>query len=88
MVLKRLLGLGSKRLRAITILAAAARAIRDGRLLRGAGLAVASVLAWKYFVVALVIETLLGLIRRDDDENDTSIGTIDREETSNVGQGR
>lgn len=66
MALRRLLGLGSKRLRALTILAAAVRAIRAGRRLRGITLIVASVLAWKYFIAALVVETALDLLRSDD----------------------
>jgi hypothetical protein len=65
MALKRLLGLGSKRLRALTILVAAAKALRRGRPLRGAALLVGAILAWKYFVAALVVETVLGLLRRD-----------------------
>ncbi|MDL5363640.1 hypothetical protein [Halalkalicoccus sp. NIPERK01] len=67
---KRLLGLGSKRLRALTILAAAGKALRKGRPLRGAGLMVVAALAWKYFLVAMVAEALLGALRGDDSKDD------------------
>lgn len=66
MALKRLLGLGSKRLRALAVLGAAAKAIRAGRLLRGVGLIVLAALAWKYFLVAMVAEALVGALRRHD----------------------
>lgn len=68
MALKRLLGLGSKRLRALTILGAAGKALVGGRPLRGAALVVVAALAWKYFVIAMVAELLLGALRRDDNE--------------------
>lgn len=67
MALKRLLGLGSKRLRALTILVAAAKALRRGRPVRGVALIIGAVLAWKYFVAALVVETVIGLLRRNGD---------------------
>ncbi len=66
MIFKRLLGLGSKRLRTLAVLGAAVKAIRAGRLLRGVGLIVLAVLAWKYFLVAMVAEALVGALRRHD----------------------
>lgn len=66
MVLKRLLGLGSKRLRALTILGAAGKALVRGRPLRGIGLIVVAALTWKYFVVATVAQLLIGALKRAD----------------------
>lgn len=68
MALKRLLGLGSKRLRALTILGAAGKALVRGNPLRGIALVFVAALAWKYFVIAMVAELLLGALRRDDNE--------------------
>jgi hypothetical protein len=65
MVLKRLLGLGSKRLRALTILAAAGKALLRGRPLRGVGLVVVAALTWKYFLVAMVAQVLLSALRNE-----------------------
>lgn len=69
MALKRLLGLGSKRLHALTILVTAGKALLGGRPLRGAGLVVVAALAWKYFLVAMVAEVLLGALRGDDSKD-------------------
>lgn len=72
MALKRLLGLGSKRLRALTILGAAGKALVRGHPLRGIGLVIVAALAWKYFVIAMIAELLLSAIRRDDTEETTT----------------
>ncbi|MFC6906190.1 hypothetical protein [Halalkalicoccus tibetensis] len=78
MVLKRLLGLGSKRLRALTILGAAGKALVRGRPLRGIGLVVVAALTWKYFVVASVAQLLIGALRRADASGDEdTTGTND-----------
>jgi hypothetical protein len=80
MVLKRLLGLGSKRFRALTILGAAGKALLRGRPLRGVGLVVVAALAWKYFLIAMVAEVLLSALRGSDgdgstDSDDTTDGS-------------
>lgn len=77
MALKRLLGLGSKRLRAVTILGAAGKAILGGNVVRGIGLVVVAALAWKYFVVAMAAELLLSAIRKGDEETTETDGTDD-----------
>lgn len=74
MALKRLLGLGSKRLRALTILGAAGKALLRGRPLRGIGLVVVAALAWKYFLIAMVAEVLLSALRGDDGSTDDREG--------------
>ena len=75
MALKRLLGLGSKRLRALTILGAAGKALVGGRPLRGAALVVVAALAWKYFVIAMVAELLLGALRGENDDGTETTGS-------------
>lgn len=57
-VLKRLLGLGSKRLRALTVLGAAGKALTRGRPLRGIGLV----------VVAALAQLLVGTLGCDDSD--------------------
>lgn len=71
MALKRLLGLGSKRLRALTILSAAGKALVGGRPLRGIALVVVAALAWKYFVIAMIAEFLLGTLRQEAEKTGT-----------------
>ncbi len=60
--LKRALGFGSKRLRAFTVIVAAARAFAAGNRLRALALGVVAVFAWKYMLVALAADLIVSRV--------------------------
>ncbi len=68
-ILKRALGLGSKRLRAFTVIVAAARAFAAGNRLRALALGIVAVFAWKFLVVALLADLIVSrLVPGNGDE--------------------
>ncbi|WP_331232447.1 hypothetical protein [Natronorarus salvus] len=68
--LKRALGLGSKRLRALTVIVAAARAFAAGNRLRALALGAVALLAWKYMLVALAADLIVSRVLSIGEESE------------------
>jgi hypothetical protein len=74
--LKRVLGFGSKRLRAFTVIVAAARAFAAGNRLRALALGVVAVFAWKFMVVALLADLIVSRLVPGNEDADDEKGKV------------